>query len=93
MDQAKDSKVPLDTNYGKNIDSSEILLNNIQYQKLIGSLLYISVNTRPDITAAVSILSQKVVQPNQEDWNELKRVVKYLKGTLRKKIPKYLTLS
>lgn len=44
-------------------------------------MLYISVNTRPDISASISILAQKVQQPRQEDWNELKRVLKYLKGT------------
>lgn len=29
----------------------------------------------------MGILSQKVERPTQEDWNEVKRVVKYLKGT------------
>ncbi|KAG5875395.1 hypothetical protein JTB14_031369 [Gonioctena quinquepunctata] len=35
----------------------------------------------PDISSSVSILSRKVSCPNQTDWNELKRVVRYLEGT------------
>lgn len=36
---------------------------------------------RPDISASVTILAQKVTKPTQEDWNELKRILRYLKGT------------
>lgn len=79
LNEAKPSKYPMDPGYGK--IKSEKLLNNDNYQKLLGSLLYISVNSRPDISACVSILAQKVCEPTQEDWNELKRILKYLKGT------------
>ncbi|XP_031634406.1 secreted RxLR effector protein 161-like, partial [Contarinia nasturtii] len=44
------------------------------------------VNTRPDISASVSILAKKSCKPKQEDWNELKRVLKYLKGTANLKL-------
>ena len=57
---SKLSNVPIDPNYGKQVDKSEILIDNSKYQKLIGCLLYISVNTRPDISASVSIMAQKV---------------------------------
>jgi len=38
-------------------------------------VLYIAVNTRPDISASVTILAQKVTKPTQEDWNKLKRIL------------------
>lgn len=79
LQDAKSSKYPLDPSYGKN--NSEPLLNNNEYQSLMGSLLYVAVNTRPDISASVAILAQKTCNPTHEDWNELKRVAKYLKGT------------
>lgn len=60
--------------------------NNTEYQRLIGSLLYVSVNTRPDIAASISILAQRTSNHTQEDWNELKRVVRYLKGTIHLKL-------
>lgn len=78
---AKPSNVPMDVSYRKQTDTGDILISNDKYRSLIGSLLYVSVNTRPDIAASVGILSQKVERPTQDDWNELKRVVRYLKGT------------
>lgn len=44
-------------------------------------MLYISSNTRPDISAAVSILAQRTVEPAQSDWNHVKKLICYLKGT------------
>ncbi|KXJ67790.1 hypothetical protein RP20_CCG012118 [Aedes albopictus] len=79
--EAKASKIPLDPGYIKSDSEGTPLETNTEYQKLIGKVLYIAVNTRPDISTAVSILSRKTNQPTQEDWTELKRVVRYLKGT------------
>lgn len=50
------------------------------YQKLIGAFLYITVNTRPDIAANVTILSQFNKQPLSTEYAEAKRVLRYLKG-------------
>lgn len=88
LEKAKDSSIPMRVDYGSTDNSGDdgLLLSNSQYQKLIGCLLFLSVNTRPDISAAVSILAQKISHPHQEDWNELKRVVKYLKGTVNAKL-------
>lgn len=83
---AKESKTPMNVGYGKTEEKAVMLATNRDYQKLIGCLLYVAINTRPDIAASISILSQKTVEPNQEDWNELKRVVKYLKGTVDLKL-------
>lgn len=79
---AKEAKTPMDVSYYKSSsDSSAQLIKNEDYQRLIGCLLYVSVNSRPDIAASISILAQKVSNPTQDDWNQLKRVVKYLKAT------------
>ncbi|KXJ62454.1 hypothetical protein RP20_CCG009057 [Aedes albopictus] len=59
-----------------------MLPNNTQYASLVGGLLYVSVNTRPDIAASVSILGRKVSCPSQADWVEAKRILRYLKHTL-----------
>lgn len=88
LEKAKNSRVPMNMNYGKSDSTTEdnFLLSNKNYQKLIGCLLYISLNTRPDIAASVAILAQKTSQPKQLDWDELKRVLKYLKGTAHYKL-------
>lgn len=52
------------------------------YQELIGCLMYLSVNTRPDISYATSYLSQFNTRYNKTHWLAAKRVLQYLKGTI-----------
>lgn len=80
MDGTKKSSIPLDVGYFKQIES-DVLPDNKQFHSLVGALLFIASNTRPDIAAAVSILSRRTSAPTQRDWIELKRVVRYLIGT------------
>lgn len=49
-----------------------------RYQELIGCLLYLSVCTRPDISYAVSFLSQYNACHSTVHWNLAKRVLQYL---------------
>jgi hypothetical protein len=72
---------PLDTGYLKIARDGKPMHNGEKFQKLIGAVLYVATHTRPDIAASVSILSQKIKQPTETDWNEAKRIVRYLKGT------------
>lgn len=85
LGSCKLSKSPMDINYGKK-NNSNLLETNAKYRKLIGHLLYISVNSRPDISASVCFLSQKVSNPSEEDWKQSKRVVKYLVHTASMKL-------
>lgn len=80
LQEAKSSRFPLDLGYYKNEDDQRLKSNDF-YRKLIGMLLYLSTNTRPDIAASVSILSQKVSHPSKYDLNEVKRLIRYLKGS------------
>lgn len=54
---------------------------DVPYQQLIGSIMYLSVCTRPDISFSVSFLSQFNNTHTKEHWVGAKRVLKYLKGT------------
>ena len=81
LQDAKISTTPLDPGYVKVRDDKSLMPNNETYQQLIGALLYLAVNTRPDIAASVAILSQHNKEPTTVDWNEVKRVARYLKGT------------
>ena len=51
------------------------------YREAIGSLLYLAGATRPDIGFAVNYLSRRQVNPTEEDWKEVKRIFRYLRGT------------
>lgn len=81
LSKSKPSSIPMSPSYFKDDNNQELLPNNKDYQKYIGSLLYISVNSRPDIAVSVAILARKTSNPNRNDWNELKRIVKYLFST------------
>ena len=56
-------------------------MKSVPYREAIGSLMYASVATRPDITFAVSTLSQFLDNPGEAHWEAVKRVFRYLAGT------------
>ncbi len=51
------------------------------YREAIGSLMYASVATRPDISFAVSTLSRFLEDPGNAHWEVVKRIFRYLSGT------------
>ncbi|XP_019189563.1 PREDICTED: uncharacterized protein LOC109183991 [Ipomoea nil] len=52
-----------------------------QYRSLADALQYLTV-TRPDLSYAVNLLCQHMHAPTTTDWASLKRVLRYIKGTL-----------
>lgn len=52
------------------------------YQEIIGSLTYLATATRPDISAAVSVLSKYMSRPGVQHMQGAKRILRYLKGTV-----------
>lgn len=51
------------------------------YQSAVGSLLYLSTGTRPDITFAVCSVAKFCSKPTKCHWTAVKRILRYLKGT------------
>lgn len=51
------------------------------YQSAVGSLLYLAVSTRPDISYAVSSVAKFSAQPTKVHWSAVKRILRYLRGT------------
>ena len=56
-------------------------MQRVPYRRAIGSLMYLAVGTRPDITFAVSILSRFLDNPGDAHWEAVKRLFRYLNGT------------
>lgn len=52
------------------------------YRELVGSLMYLSIATRPDITYAVGIVSRYLEKPTIAHETAAKRILKYLRGTI-----------
>jgi hypothetical protein len=51
------------------------------YRELVGSLIYLSVMSRPDIAFAVGLLSRYLSNPGLPHWNLAKHVLRYLSST------------
>ena len=83
MDQSNPVSTPLEAGrqFTKTSDSDAPFDREI-YQQAIGCLTYISTSTRPDISAAVNALSQFMTNPSTDHWSGVKRVLRYLKGTI-----------
>jgi hypothetical protein len=56
-------------------------MEKVPYREAIGSLMYASVATRPDISFAVAALSQFLDNPGEVHWEAVKRILRYLSGT------------
>jgi hypothetical protein len=52
------------------------------FQHMVGSLLYAAITTRPDIAHAVQALSQFNTNPGPVHLTAVKRVFRYLCGTI-----------
>jgi hypothetical protein len=56
-------------------------MSKTPYHKAVGSLMYAAIATHPNITFAVSALSQFLENPGNIHWEHVKRVLHYLAGT------------
>ena len=61
------------------------LADPTRYRQLVGSLVYLGI-TRPDISHSVHILSQFVSAPTQLHYAHLLRVLRYLRGTISRRL-------
>ena len=55
---------------------------DVPYAQAIGSLMYAMLCTRPDIVYAVSLVSRYQSNPGPAHWEAVKRIMKYIRGTL-----------
>jgi hypothetical protein len=53
-------------------------MKNVPYSSAIGSLLYIALGTRPNITSAICALACHMRNPGHTLWGGVKSVIKYL---------------
>ena len=66
----------------KSDDEDQKLVDPKLYRSLVGSLLFIGKQTRPDILHIVNQLSRCLDKPNESHWKAAKHVLRYLKGTI-----------
>ena len=79
MSAAKALSLPMERS--TNEDCGDDLDNTVPYQAAVGSLLYLSNGTRPDITFAVNTAARFMQSPKVSHWGMVKRILRYLIGT------------
>ena len=55
--------------------------DQVEYQSMVGSLLYIAMGTRPDIAQVVGAVSKFCSNPTEAHKTAVKRIFRYLKKT------------
>ena len=83
MEDGKNIQTPVDisTKLTKEGNEEETCVDQQLNQLAVGSLLYLSIATRPDITYAVSNVAKFCAKPTKQHWVAVKRIIRYLKGT------------
>lgn len=85
MENCNSIKTPLP----EKLDYKELksdVFYNAQCQSLLGSLMYLMICTRPDLSYAINILSRFVNKNNKAVWQHLWGILRYLRGTCELKL-------
>nr|GMC64224.1 uncharacterized protein LOC112942063 [Ipomoea batatas] len=80
VDSPTTTPTPINPNTSTN-DADTPFSNPRLFRSLVGGLQYLIV-TRPDIQYAMNYVAQKMHNPADEDFHTLKRILRYVKGTL-----------
>ena len=62
-------------------DNHKDVSGKVPYRKAVGSLMYLAAATRPDIAFAVNKAARVMDRPADKDWNNIKRIFRYLRST------------
>ncbi|XP_021991530.1 uncharacterized mitochondrial protein AtMg00810-like [Helianthus annuus] len=81
MHSCKPVATPVDTKAKLSATSSPIFNNPTLYRSLAGALQYLTF-TRSDISYVVQQVCMHMHAPRIDHWNALKRVIRYLQGTV-----------
>ena len=102
MADCKPYTTPLDPSFSltsdqcPTTDEEKQAMATVPYRQAVGRLNYLAVSTRPDIAAAVSIVSRFSHNPGIQHWGAVKHILSYLKGTINYSLrvsPSNMTLA
>ena len=87
MHESEPMKVPIPGHVNLSVEQcpktqeEEEDMSHVPHASVVGSLMYATVCTRPDIAHEVGVLSRFMSNPGKEHWTAVKQVFKYLRGT------------
>ena len=79
-DDSAVARTPLDVSLHLSKNRGEGI-SQVEYSRVIGSLMYLSSCTRPDIACTVNKLSRYTSNPGIDHWKAIVRVLRYLRFT------------
>ena len=90
MNEAKLVSTPLGSNFKlskeQSLKTEEVKdhMSKVPYASSIGILMYVMVCTRPDIIYAVSVMNRFMSRPGKQNWEAVKWILRYLRGSSNK---------
>lgn len=81
MESCNSCPTPMIVQKGSNFADDSPFTNRKLYRSFVGTLQYLT-TTRPDLSFAVNVACQHMHQPTQAHFQALKRLLRYVKGTL-----------
>jgi len=66
---------------GEERDKHKVGIGKVLYREPVGNLMYLAAATRPDISYAVSKAARVMDRPTVKNWNEVKRIFRYLRSS------------
>ncbi|KAE8656252.1 Retrovirus-related Pol polyprotein from transposon TNT 1-94 [Hibiscus syriacus] len=87
MQDYKPISTPLPINFklsssmSPSTEEERMKMSRVPYASAVGSLMFAMICTRPDIAQAVGVVSWYMANPDKENWNTVKRILRYIKGT------------
>lgn len=71
-----------DVHLGATPNNNDEPIPSFPYQQTVGSLLYLSTSSRPDISLVVTTVAKFASNPQEIHCTAVKRILKYLVGTI-----------
>jgi len=81
-----DPHVRLSKSLSPKTDSEKEKMNSIPYAEAVGSLMYLTMGTRPDVSFAVQSLSKYLSNPGRAHWTAVQRTIRYINATRELKL-------
>lgn len=87
MNESKSLIIPLsvDCKLSKKMSpktkEEELDMVKVSYASVVGSIMYIMLCSRPDLSHSISLMSRFMANPGRKHWEALKRVLVYIPGT------------
>ncbi|PKU78319.1 putative mitochondrial protein [Dendrobium catenatum] len=86
LEECSSTPTPITPSKGTSENSKQLFSDPTLYRKLAGSLQYLTI-TRPDIAFATNRLCQHMHKPTEQHFKSLKRLLRYVKGTINYGLP------